>query len=180
MNGVIAYLGSSFGKGPWINPAVTGNVRVMASSPPSRQTDYKALVSRNFVRVLSAGPRRQNDVSETWWALDLGPDARLACNCYTLRHDASEAFLRSWELQGSLEGDRWVTLRRHEADPTICIKGQFASFPVVSHASRTAYRYFRLFMLGPHASPWSEPPFQMHVGGWELYGYLIQSSAAPG
>lgn len=85
MNGVVAFLGTSCGRGPFINPAVTGRIAVSASSPQSRLTDYKALVSRNFARQLSAGPRVVGGSSETWWALDLGQNTRLACNCYTIR-----------------------------------------------------------------------------------------------
>ena len=31
--------------------------------------------------------------------MDLGPERRLICTHYTLRHDASSDFLRSWVLQ---------------------------------------------------------------------------------
>ena len=35
----------------------------------------------------------------SWWVLDLGPGHQLICNHYTLRHDGSHDFLRSWVLQ---------------------------------------------------------------------------------
>ena len=35
----------------------------------------------------------------SWWVLDLGPEHQLICNHYTLRHDGSHDFLRSWVLQ---------------------------------------------------------------------------------
>ena len=37
--------------------------------------------------------------TDSWWVLDLGPRHSLICNYYTLRHDASTDFLRSWVLQ---------------------------------------------------------------------------------
>lgn len=37
--------------------------------------------------------------ARSWWVLDLGPAHQLICNHYTLRHDASTDFLRSWVLQ---------------------------------------------------------------------------------
>jgi hypothetical protein len=41
--------------------------------------------------------------------MDLGPHHRLICNHYTLRHDASADFLRSWVLQvGPSHGGAWA------------------------------------------------------------------------
>lgn len=40
----------------------------------------------------------------SWWVMDLGPQHQLICNHYTLRHDASTDFLRSWVLQVGQQG----------------------------------------------------------------------------
>ena len=90
---------------------------------------------------------------------------------FSRRHDESDGYLRSWCLQGSNDRVVWTTLRQHVDDGTICVKGQFASFPVTGAASRMPFRHFRLLMLGPHAHPQLEPPWHMHVCNWELYGY---------
>uniref|UniRef100_A0A0A9G2E6 BACK domain-containing protein n=1 Tax=Arundo donax TaxID=35708 RepID=A0A0A9G2E6_ARUDO len=47
-NGVIYYAGTSFGKHQWMNPVLAKNITVMASSPSSRYTDPKALVSKKL------------------------------------------------------------------------------------------------------------------------------------
>jgi hypothetical protein len=47
-NGVFYYTGTSYGVHPWMNPALIKKLVVSASSPPSRFTDPKALVSRNY------------------------------------------------------------------------------------------------------------------------------------
>ncbi len=52
-----------------------------------------------FLRANWAGPRLEGGVPSTWWQLDLGPAHALVCNYYTLRHDASANFLRSWAFQ---------------------------------------------------------------------------------
>ena len=52
-----------------------------------------------FLRANWAGPRLESGAPSTWWLLDLGPAHALVCNYYTLRHDASTNFLRSWALQ---------------------------------------------------------------------------------
>jgi hypothetical protein len=77
-------------------------------------------VSGQFLNTSFAGPRYirapQQPASgtaaaaaaaaspSTWWQLDLGPQHRLLCNYYTIRHDGSQdGFVRSWVLQvGSL------------------------------------------------------------------------------
>lgn len=75
-------------------------MQVSASSPGCRHTDAKALVSGGFLRHNAAGPPTGNGGGGgAWWQLDLGARHRLACNHYTLRHDASPAFPRSWALQ---------------------------------------------------------------------------------
>ena len=74
-------------------------MQVTASSPVCRNTDPKALVSGNFLRMNFAGPRTVEGRPQTWWQLDLGPGCKLTCNYYTLRHDGSQDFLRNWKLQ---------------------------------------------------------------------------------
>ena len=62
------------------------------------------MVDRKLVRSNTAGPQHSPQggcKGASWWSLDLGPSHRLACNYYTLRHDASVAYLRHWVLQVS-------------------------------------------------------------------------------
>lgn len=75
--------------------------QVKASSPLCRYTDARAMAGSKLVRSNLAGPQHVPGSSShtSWWLLDLGPHHRLACNYYSLRHDASNAFLRSWVLQ---------------------------------------------------------------------------------
>ena len=77
----------------------TKQAQVTASSPGCRHTDTKALVSGSFLRQNAAGPPAGGGSRGAWWQLHIGPRHRLACNHYTLRHDASAAFARSWVLQ---------------------------------------------------------------------------------
>jgi len=77
------------------------SAQVAASSPGCRHTGAKALVAGGFLRHNAAGPPAggSGGGGGAWWQLDLGPRHRLACNHYTLRHDASAAYARSWVLQ---------------------------------------------------------------------------------
>ncbi len=72
------------------------HVQVTASSPSCRSTDPKAVVSGNFLRNNAASQQRDGG---TWWRMDLGAHHRLMCNYYTMRHDASPDYPRSWALQ---------------------------------------------------------------------------------
>ena len=81
----------------WSTPSILAQVR--ASSPACRTTDPRGLVDGRFLRANWAGPRLEGGVPSTWWLLDLGPAYALVCNYYTLRHDASANFLRSWAFQ---------------------------------------------------------------------------------
>ena len=70
--------------------------QVTASSPTCRFTDPKAVVSGHFLRNNAAGQRRDGGI---WWRVDLGEQHLLMCNYYTMRHDASPDYPRSWTLQ---------------------------------------------------------------------------------
>lgn len=68
-----------------------------ASSPSCRSTDPKGVVSRALLRANAAGPRRSDGAA--FWQADLGAGHALMCNYYTMRHDASPHYPRSWALQ---------------------------------------------------------------------------------
>jgi hypothetical protein len=175
-NGVCWHLGTGGGTQPWVNPVLAGRLQVRASSPACRSTDPKALVGAGFARCNFAGPRMEDGQLSSWWVLDLGPQHQLICNHYTLRHDASTDFLRSWVLQGSNDGASWADLRRHISDGTIRMPGQYASWAVTSHAAAVPYRFFRLLLVGPN--PEAANRYHMCLSYWEMYGYLYTRPAA--
>lgn len=98
-NGVIQYIGTDCGTKQWVNPVLAKMIEVKASSPAARHTDPRALVSGHFLRTSYAWPRFEGGHPMTWWAVDLGEGNRLMCNYYTVRHDGSQDFMRSWVLQ---------------------------------------------------------------------------------
>ncbi len=51
------------------------------------------------VRVCVVTHRYVNGAADTWWQLDLGTNHQLIVTYYTLRHDSSNDFIRSWALQ---------------------------------------------------------------------------------
>ncbi|KAK9823236.1 hypothetical protein WJX72_001265 [[Myrmecia] bisecta] len=175
-NGVCHFLGTQYGAQEWVNPVLAERLQVRASSPVCRNTKPQGVVSGQFLRNNFAGPRSEAGVAQTWWSLDLGAANRLMCNYYTLRHDASQDYLRSWALQGSHDGLSWVDLRRHLNDATIRLAGQYASWPVVGHAASAPYRMFRILLLGPNASPVASARQRICLSYIELYGYFHRTS----
>ncbi|XP_006664953.1 BTB/POZ domain-containing protein At2g30600 [Oryza brachyantha] len=169
-NGVIYYAGTSFGKHQWINPVLAKNIKVIASSPNSRYTDPKALVSKNYQGTCFAGPRLEDGKMCSWWMVDIGHDHQLMCNYYTVRQDGSTTFMRSWVLQGSMDGQNWTSLRIHKDDQTICQPGQFASWPITGPSALLPFRFFRVMLTG-HATGVSNT-WNLCICFLELYGYF--------
>ncbi|XP_020242844.1 BTB/POZ domain-containing protein At2g30600 [Asparagus officinalis] len=169
-NGVIYYAGTSYGEHQWVNPVLAKKINVTASSPASRFTDPKAMVSRAYQATSFAGPRRENGQSCAWWMVDIGQDHQLMCNYYTLRQDGSTAFPRSWAFQGSMDAENWSDLRVHKNDQTICRPGQFASWPVNGPTSLLPFRFFRVILTGPAAS--DANLWNFCICFIELYGYF--------
>ena len=158
------FLGSDGRTSPWSNPVRTQRIHVQCSSPVCSQSDATSLFSRKFVReCVARRVRRDDERIAAWWAIDIGPAYTLVCTDYLLQQDDSEYHLRDWVLQGSNNGTEWIDLRVHSRDGTYFLKGQTAAFHVQSLASRTAYRYFRIY---------SELQ-DLAIAGLELYGHLV-------
>ncbi|OIT33253.1 btbpoz domain-containing protein [Nicotiana attenuata] len=164
-NGVLYFAGTSYGKHQWVNPVLSKRVTITASSPISRCTDPKVLVSRNFQGTSLAGPQMEDGRNASWWMVDIGQDHQLMCNYYTLR-----AFMRRWNFQGSLDGKSWTNLRVHENDQTICKPGQFASWPVTGPNALLPFSFFRLLMTAPTTDDTN--PWNCCICFLELYGYF--------
>ncbi|XP_055833872.1 BTB/POZ domain-containing protein At2g30600 isoform X1 [Solanum dulcamara] len=169
-NGVLYFAGTSYGKHQWVNPVLSKRVIITASSPISRCTDPKVLVSRNFQGTSVAGPQMEGGRNNSWWMVDIGTDHQLMCNYYTLRQDGSRSFIRRWNLQGSLDGKSWTNLRVHENDQTICKPGQFASWPITGPNALLPFRFFRVLMTAPTTDDTN--PWNCCICFLELYGYF--------
>jgi hypothetical protein len=77
--------------GQFLNTSFAGPRYIRAPQQPAAGTTAAAAAAA----AAAASP-------STWWQLDLGPQHRLLCNYYTIRHDGSQdGFVRSWVLQVS-------------------------------------------------------------------------------
>ncbi|KAK6245679.1 hypothetical protein SCA6_008769 [Theobroma cacao] len=168
-NGILYFAGTSYGEHPWVNPVLSKRIAITASSPTSRYTDPKVLVSRTYQGTCFAGPRMEGGRICAWWMIDIGQDHQLICNYYTLRQDGSRAYIRCWKIQGSVDGRSWIDLRVHENDQTMCKPGQFASWPVTGTNALLPFRFFRVLLTGPTTD--SSHPWNFCICFLELYGY---------
>ncbi|WZY90075.1 hypothetical protein YC2023_046810 [Brassica napus] len=169
-NGVLHFVGTSYGSHQWVNPVLAKKIIITSSSPTSRFTDPKALASKTYVGTSFAGPRMEDGRISSWWMVDLGEDHQLMCNYYTFRQDGSRAYARSWKFQGSMDGNTWTDLRVHENDQTMCKAGQFASWPITAANALLPFRFFRLVLTGPTAD--TSTPWNFCICYLELYGYF--------
>jgi len=153
------FLGTNGGRSSaWSNPADLGLVTVAMAPQPAFSGNKNGAISHSKQRLRSK--QRRNP----WVAVDLGSSRKLIPSHYTLRHGghASESPLRNWELQGSIDGNTWETLRVHVDDQSL--KGEYgtASWSV---ESEKAFQHFRIFDI-------TAVPVQLSIGGFELYGSL--------
>lgn len=169
-NGVLYFAGTSYGEHQWVNPVLSKKVTITASSPLSRFTDPKVLVSRSYQGTSFAGPRMEDGRNTAWWMVDLGHGHQLMCNHYTVRQDGSRAFMRNWSFQGSMDGNNWTNLRVHENDETMCKPGQFASWSVVGPNALLPFRFFRVVLSAPTSD--AANPWMLCICFLELYGYF--------
>ena len=103
---------------------------------------------------------------ESWLAVDLGEGRSLVVDHYCLRSDLNNRHkLRNWELQGSLNGQTWQTLRAHQGDESLASQSMStAAWPV--NAGAQAFRHFRILQTGANSSG----IHYLKCTGIELYG----------
>ncbi|CAM6116675.1 unnamed protein product [Calypogeia fissa] len=169
-NGVFYHIGTLYGRHSWMNPVLTKKLFVSASSPPSRFTDMKAIVSRKYQNTSFAGPCSTEGRISSWWKADLGQNHHLMCNYYTVRQDGSTDFMRSWSLQGSNDDENWTEICCRENDQTLCRAGQYASWPVHGTTATLPFRYFRIVLNQPTTSIVN--PWNLCLCYLELYGFF--------
>jgi hypothetical protein len=169
--GVLHHIATEGGTSPYVNPHAAGRVVASLSSRGCGG-------AQDFVAQLAKICFTKGEPN-SWMAVDLGAGRQLTVNHYALRHGATTGYamqmLYNWQLQGSVDGVAWTTLRRHDNDTTM----KYSSFAVVHWAVEgvsTPYRHFRVHQHGPNSYerhiPGSTPTRQLFCSGIELYGTL--------
>jgi len=173
--GILYSIGTLNGSRPYINPHRSGDVVVswigggdncqvedcLTHTPPSDGL-HCYTVNR----------------SGAWVSIDF-KDRRVAPRHYCLRADkhgtAHPHKPRHWVLQGSEDGESWVTLREHVndtalgADPMSCAAWSVDPPTDGSWGSSSFFRHVRLYLSGPNSSG----TWHFMCAGIELYGQVI-------
>jgi hypothetical protein len=144
------------------NPHELGEVVSSSSS------GFVGGLARAFVQHAHATPvyNCTNDTPQSWMAVDLGEGRSLVVDHYCLRSDRHTRHkLRNWELQGSLDGQTWQTLRIHLSDTSLPHQAMStAAWPV--DAGAQAFRHFRIAQTGVNSAGTQH----LMCAGIELYG----------
>jgi hypothetical protein len=104
--GILWWLATDGGRSPHKNPHQMGRVIVQASS-----------VEKGVpLELVGNAPSElwTKDVPSSWFSINFG-DGRVRPTSYCLRHGGNYRAdsLRTWDFQGSIDGECWVTLRRY-------------------------------------------------------------------
>ena len=86
----------------WANPVLSNRMVIMASSVERGATHD--LVGLNPSDLWT------KDIPSSWFTLDIGPNRTVIPSAYGLRHGMNfrADSLRTWDLQGSTNGENWV------------------------------------------------------------------------
>lgn len=143
-HGIVRWIGTKEGTEPWKNPHITGRVKVHSSSlaKGSRQI----LVDKTPNQVWT------NDTPSSWFSIDFGPHRRITPTYYSLRHGGNYKgdTLRTWDLQGSIDGVTWKTIKRHSNDKNLNAPYAIASWPV--EGCKESFRFFRILQTSHNSS----------------------------
>ena len=165
-NGVIYYLATAGGTRPWANPHEAGVVTVSFSSDAgygvNRFVANKAPAAGEYCHT--------NSLANSWMSVSLN-GRRVIPNTYVISSDqyglSGADLLRSWRLEGSLDGTTWTTLRTHTNDTTLTAATLTGYWPVDGASS--AFSNFRILHTGPNTSG----DYHLMASSLEIYGELL-------
>ena len=175
-NGILYYIGTEGLTTEYTNP--TEGKRVIVK----RSSDGSGLVE-NFVGrkgVYTSTDYREQ--SQPWFQVDLGQFRRIYPIKYTIRHGSAMGWLRmeNWRLEGSMDGKRWFTLRRHTNEDKIPSNIGFASYTFdIEERMVRKTRYFRVTQTKPNEGQHDlgKGKFKhntLFLSGFEVYGRLVE------
>ncbi|XP_015750977.1 PREDICTED: uncharacterized protein LOC107330958 [Acropora digitifera] len=163
INGVVHALETNF-RGP--NSTQTRIIKTRSSDEEGKATD---ILENRVDREIVSGTK---DEEQSWWCVDLTENYALYLTHYTLRHGPKTniSYLLNWRLEGSLDGQSWQTLRRHDNDRGLTGNHPYRRCTWAIDGNVNAFRYFRILQTGKNSSG----RFGIFLSGIELYGVLIE------
>mmetsp|Transcript_90594 Transcript_90594/g.156972 ORF Transcript_90594/g.156972 Transcript_90594/m.156972 type:complete len:306 (-) Transcript_90594:2-919(-) len=170
--GLMALLGTLGGRQKWMNPVEAGLVQVRASkvashAPKGRRSLYAEVGDSRFTGQCFFTA----NVEYSWVMVDFGT-YQICPTHYTFAHRTDQVngkdvgyYPRNWELHGSVDGQTWDGIRRHNNDETLCQSQKAATWPIPRKTS--FYSKFRV-ALDPKGN--SKGTSALVVSCFEIYG----------
>lgn len=161
-HGVIYHIATRGGLDGWQNPVTSNRIAVLGSS-----VERGAL---HDIVTVSPSDLWTKDIPSSWFTIDLGPTRSVVPTAYALRHGMSfkADSLRTWDLQGSTNGESWVLLRRHPNDPAL--NARYATHIWKIPHTTLPFRFFRILQTGRNSNNRNF----LVLCGFELYGELFE------
>jgi hypothetical protein len=162
IDGIISYLSRQCNGNVHTNGIVT-----ITGNPYGESTEYAPLNAANLTENSHFYSKNEPNQMLTY---DFG-DRRINPTHYSIRsrHDGldNNFYLRSWVIEGSIDGQTWRELDRREDDATLKSGNKVRVFEV---RLSTDCRLVRLHQIGPNH--YSNPDNRLVVSGFELFGSL--------
>jgi hypothetical protein len=168
--GALNWLGTEGGTREYQNPQATEAVAVTASSEHDHCSPPRYAAPRLVQHRPDGGHNLTGNKPNSWLAVALGGGAKIDVAHYCLRHGISNAGicrLRHWDLEGSLDGLAWTTLRSHRDDQSLPDAG-YSTAAWAVEGGKGAFSHFRIRQTGKN----SRGDDFLCCAGIDLYGVL--------
>eukprot|EP01083_Nonionella_stella_P309779 1098337_1 len=160
-NGVCYAIGSNYGQKEFTNPHSEGLITINAV----RWNGGKA--EQILGRVEQSFACNSNAIENSWFSVDFGANVMVKPTHYTLRHDNNnDHFLRSWNFEGSNNGENWNILKQHDNDTSLNTAWGTHTWSVECDES---YKMFRIHMMAKNTNE----NWHLLCAGFEIYGVLF-------
>merc|ERR1719219_3101414 len=136
-NGILFYLGSYGQQAKWENPGMMEMILVGSSEMMHDSEKNLAIVGRRSVRCVT------KPAASCFFVIDL-VNKYIQPTHYSLRHYASwdTECLRNWDLEGSIDGNVWLLLRKHVNDESLNGRGKWFTWEI--NSMNLAFSRFRI------------------------------------
>jgi hypothetical protein len=169
--GLFYWLGTARGTRAWQNPHDSGAVCVTLSSIGAGSVNR--LVAHVAPQANDKYYLITSNQPNSWMAVALRDGVRVRPTGYVVSTDGCRAYsnylLRNWQLQGSVDGQTWTTLRAHTNDGTLTQETMSAYWPIEGVAADAYYAHVRLLQTGKNSSNHDD----VMVASLEVYGDVI-------
>jgi hypothetical protein len=156
LEGIICYLTGKHGG----NVEERGIVAISSSS-------YRPSFPARHVADLQTCTYFESDSSPGPWLCYDFKNRRVQPTHYSISAHSNNYYLRSWVLEGSLEGSKWDEIDRHTNDATTNTQHPIGTFNI---SKSILYRYIRLRQTGKNAHGTDH----LIIYAFEIFGRLIE------